>query len=74
MSLSIKINGEARDLPTLESPVLMSAVIKALDLNGDRIAVELNGALASRRRWESIEVSSGDRLEIVHFVGGGLSA
>jgi sulfur carrier protein len=34
--------------------------------------VELNGEIAPRTTWTARTVSEGDRLEIVHFVGGGL--
>ncbi|MEG0071000.1 MAG: sulfur carrier protein ThiS [Raoultibacter sp.] len=36
-----------------------------------RVACELNGAIVSRTRYETCLLSDGDRLEIVHFVGGG---
>jgi sulfur carrier protein len=42
-----------------------------MDLKGDRIAVEHNGQIVQRARWADTPVSSGDRLEVVHFVGGG---
>jgi thiamine biosynthesis protein ThiS len=37
----------------------------------DRVAVELNRELIPRDRWPATQVSNGDKLEIVHFVGGG---
>jgi len=37
----------------------------------DRVAVELNRDLLSRDRWDKTKLSEGDKLEIVHFVGGG---
>jgi sulfur carrier protein len=40
-------------------------------LKGDRIAVEHNGQIVQRANWAETPVSSGDRLEVVHFVGGG---
>jgi len=43
-----------------------------MDLKADRVAVEHNGEIAPRADWGGIPVSSGDRLEVVHFVGGGL--
>jgi thiamine biosynthesis protein ThiS len=42
-----------------------------MDLKGDRIAVEHNGRIIQRTQWEETSLASGDRLEIVHFVGGG---
>jgi thiamine biosynthesis protein ThiS len=40
-------------------------------LKVDRIAVEHNGQIVQRARWADTPVASGDRLEVVHFVGGG---
>jgi hypothetical protein len=37
----------------------------------DRVAVELNREIAPRNTWLEIQIKDGDRLEIVHFVGGG---
>lgn len=71
MSLNLTINGVARELETLESPSTLAAVVEALKLKSDRIAVELNSEIARRDAWSSAEIRSGDRLEIVHFVGGG---
>ena len=65
------MNGRERTIEALGSPATMAAVLGALDLRADRIAVELNGELAPRTGWAEQIVSSGDRVEIVHFVGGG---
>lgn len=71
MPLSITINGQVRLFDNLDSPGPLAAVIDQLELKPDRVAVEHNGLIAPRTNWCSIEVSSGDRLEVVHFVGGG---
>ncbi|MGA1982806.1 MAG: sulfur carrier protein ThiS [Acidobacteriaceae bacterium] len=71
MSLTLTINGQSREFADLTSPVTLAQVIAEMNLKGDRIAVEHNGEIAQRARWTGISVSSGDRLEIVHFVGGG---
>lgn len=49
----------------------MAQVVNALDLKADRIAVEHNGEIAPRTGWGEVFVADGDRLEVVHFVGGG---
>ncbi|HVZ61062.1 MAG TPA: sulfur carrier protein ThiS [Terriglobales bacterium] len=51
--------------------ILLSTLLAQLGIKSDRVAVELNGEIASRTRWETIVLNEGDRLEIVHFVGGG---
>ena len=69
--LTVQLNGQPHTLTELSSPSDLASVISALNLKADRIAVEHNGEIVSRVRWEQASVSSGDRLEIVHFVGGG---
>lgn len=69
--LTIQLNGQQRTLDGLESPSPLSLVINHLDMKSDRIAVEHNGQIVSRTSWADAQISAGDRLEIVHFVGGG---
>jgi sulfur carrier protein len=40
-------------------------------MKGDRVAVELNREIVPRAQWDDTQLHDGDRLEIVHFVGGG---
>jgi thiamine biosynthesis protein ThiS len=42
-----------------------------MGLKSDRVAVELNRDIVPRDQWDTTNLSDGDRLEIVHFVGGG---
>jgi sulfur carrier protein len=70
-ALTIQLNGHARTFSDLTSPVDLTTIISALDLKSDRIAVEHNGEIVSRTAWPQAQISEGDRLEIVHFVGGG---
>ena len=46
-------------------------LVKSLDLNPERVAVELNRRIIRRVNWGSTTISEGDKVEIVHFVGGG---
>ena len=71
MSLTLTVNGQSREFASLTAPVTLATIISAMELKGDRIAVEHNGEIAQRARWAEISVTSGDRLEVVHFVGGG---
>lgn len=66
--MTLHINGEARDF---SSPLFLSALIEQLGMKQDRVAVELNHDIVPRERWAATTLSEGDRLEIVHFVGGG---
>jgi sulfur carrier protein len=74
MPLLLVINGQSRTLEALSSPASLAQVIAGLELKGDRIAVEHNGNIAPRSNWSETTVGSGDRLEVVHFVGGGSGA
>ena len=65
------INGRERVLDGLGTPSRLDQVLLALEMRADRVAVELNGELAPRAQWPETPVQAGDRLEIVHFVGGG---
>lgn len=49
----------------------MGELVVELALPKERIAVELNGEVVRRSLWEATTLSDGDRIEIVHFVGGG---
>ena len=71
MPLALIINGQNRTFATLDSPTPLADVVIEMNLKGDRIAVEHNGEIAQRANWSDVSVSSGDRLEVVHFVGGG---
>jgi sulfur carrier protein len=71
--MKLHINGEERTFPdpALAAPFTVAAVIESLGMKSDRVAVELNLEIAPRDRWPVILLKDGDRLEIVHFVGGG---
>lgn len=71
MPLTIFINGQSRTFANLNPPANLAQLIAELELKGDRIAVEHNGQIASRTTWQQTPLAEGDRLEVVHFVGGG---
>jgi sulfur carrier protein len=66
--MNVFINGEQRTLPDLPT---LAALIEHLGMKADRVAVELNREIAQRGKWAETPIREGDRLEIVHFVGGG---
>jgi len=71
--LQIQLNGQNRTVDDLAAPVPLDRLIEALGLKADRIAVEHNGEIAPRTTWAQVTVENGDKLEIVHFVGGGVA-
>jgi thiamine biosynthesis protein ThiS len=73
--MRVRINGEDRTFADPMSPAefTLAALIESLSLKSDRVAVELNHDIVPRDRWPETLLKDGDRLEIVHFVGGGAS-
>ena len=69
--MKLQINGEARDF---DPPLTLAGLLEQLDMKADRVAVELNRSIVPRDQWTKTSLAEGDRLEIVHFVGGGLTA
>lgn len=72
MSLTLIVNGQSRDFETLSQPATLEQLVTELGLKGDRVAVEHNGEIVPRALWAGAILSPGDRLEVVHFVGGGV--
>ena len=66
--MRIFINGEEKDFAGIST---LPELIGNLGMKGDRVAVELNREIVPRAQWSDTELHEGDRLEIVHFVGGG---
>jgi thiamine biosynthesis protein ThiS len=67
------INGQSREFPELSAETKIIDLLVVLGLKNDRVALEQNGEIVSRAVWAETPVRSGDKLEIVHFVGGGCS-
>jgi sulfur carrier protein len=70
-SMNVTINGQSRSLEALKPGSSVADLVTALGMQADRVALELNGAIVSRSDWKTVSLGDGDRLEIVHFVGGG---
>ena len=66
--LQVYVNGEAKEF---SDPTSLAELITQLDLPAARIAVELNRNVVRRGEWSATMLQDDDRLEIVHFVGGG---
>ena len=66
--MRLVINGKEH---TFEDGMNLARLVEQLGMKGDRVAVELNREIVSRPQWPETQVKDGDRLEIVHFVGGG---
>ncbi len=67
--MKITINGQEQS----SDPITLAQLIEQLGMKQDRVAVELNRSIIRREKWPETNLAEGDHLEIVHFVGGGLS-
>ena len=66
--VEIVLNGESRKL---RAGTTVAGLIKDLGLVPERLAVEYNLHILKKKHWEETALAQGDRIEIVHFVGGG---
>lgn len=67
-TITVRINGEARDIPT---GLTVAALLAHLDLHPRMVVVEHNAVILRREQLDETAVNEGDQLELVHFVGGG---
>ena len=67
-TITVSVNGENRSVP---AGLTLDGMLRELDLDPRKVAVERNLTIAPRSQYDRIAVEDGDRLEIVHFVGGG---
>lgn len=67
--MQVYVNGESRELSGMPS---LAELITQLELPAMRIAVELNREVVRRNDWSGTMLNENDRIEVVHFVGGGL--
>ena len=66
--MRIVVNGEEQ---SVNDSLTLAELVAQLAMKPDRVAIELNRSIIGRERWADIALHDGDRLEIVHFVGGG---
>jgi thiamine biosynthesis protein ThiS len=66
--MKISINGETKEIP---NEVNLFDLLRHFSLPQERIAVELNKEVVRKRDWENVKVADADKIEIIHFVGGG---
>ena len=66
--MEIQTNGERRPI---EDGLDVARLVDSLGLARDKVAVERNREIVRRQDWEQVRLAPDDRLEIVHFVGGG---
>ncbi|MGE3465667.1 MAG: sulfur carrier protein ThiS [Pyrinomonadaceae bacterium] len=67
-TITIQLNGEKREIVAGSDLV---DLLEHFSLPAQRVAVELNGAVIRRTEWAGTTLGDGDKIEVVHFVGGG---
>lgn len=67
-NINIRLNGEVRGI---DADIDLIRLLEVFSLPSQRIAVELNGTVIRRADWPATLIREGDRIEVVHFVGGG---
>lgn len=68
MNLTLVLNGERR---VMEAVRTVAELVDALGLDPRKVAVERNLEIVPRSAYGRTELAEGDRVEIVHFIGGG---
>ncbi|MBM7652300.1 sulfur carrier protein ThiS [Neobacillus cucumis] len=67
--MNVLLNGESIQLP--DTIVLVSDLLQHYEIHEKQVVVEVNGDILTSANHQSTRLSDKDRIEIVHFVGGG---
>ena len=66
--MNILLNGETKQI---DNQLLLSQLIEQLGISGKRLAVEINKEIIPKSEHAKYVINEGDRIEIVHAIGGG---
>ncbi len=66
--MQILLNGERKEI---NQEINLIELLNQFSLPSERVAIELNTEVVRKKDWESIKLKEADKIEIVHFVGGG---
>ena len=67
-TIEIRLNGELRCIPAATT---VAGLLQLIEIQGDRVAVELNRSIVRRPDWATSAIEQDAAVEVVHFVGGG---
>jgi len=67
-AINILLNGEEREVP---GEIGLDQLLELFSLPRQRVAIELNNDVVRRADWPGTIVRDSDKIEVVHFVGGG---
>jgi thiamine biosynthesis protein ThiS len=68
LEIEILLNGETKRIP---HGLTIAQLVNSLNLVSQRLAIEYNRKILKKESWDRQMIFGGDRIEIVHFVGGG---
>jgi sulfur carrier protein len=66
--LKVIINGENRDI---DEDITVLNLLKELGIEEKTMAAAINMEVVKKENWENTKISEGDKIEFLHFVGGG---
>ena len=66
--MNIKVNGENIEI---SDPLTINGLLKHIGLDDRRVAIERNLEIVPKSNYSVTNISDGDQIEIVHFIGGG---
>ena len=64
----IQLNGDPYEI---NSSMNLSGLLNKLKIQKNKVAIEVNGEIVQKDKYESLVLKKGDKVEIVHFIGGG---
>lgn len=67
-SMKVTVNGEER---SFSAPLSLEALLGELGIDPKKVAIERNLEIVPKSTYAQVTIGDGDRLEIVHFIGGG---
>lgn len=66
--MTITVNGETKNIA---EQINLGGLLELLALPSERIAIELNREVVRKKDWAHTAIKDADKIEVVHFVGGG---
>ena len=66
--MNVFLNGDVREVPENFN---LEQLLRHFSLPAKRVAIELNKGVVHRKNWADVKISESDRIEVIHFVGGG---
>jgi len=66
--IKIRLNGKIKSIPNNYKIITL---IKNLDIPLKKVAIELNQEIIDKKKVNKIKLKKNDKVEIVHFIGGG---